>query len=173
VSYRDKSCLVMTEEINQRRFRTVTENRNLTDFDEIIICAEKDFDTEFYRRYTDRITIVNRNEEVERDYFTLTSQIEKRNMVYILKTGELTVGFNHKRADLTDYDIDIYFFGSDTPSEVNADYYFYFSPVIKANTEMVSDKEAAELYDMLTIKSDISSGRYTIIKDVKNFGSKL
>ena len=84
-----------------------------------------------------------------------------------------TFAFNHNKADMSGEIFDFYFFGSDTPKSVVADNYFYFYPVIKKNVDLVTEKQAKELYDILTIKIKSPSGRYSIVEDVKNFGSRI
>ena len=68
---------------------------------------------------------------------------------------------------------DFYFFGADTPRNVDADNYFYFYPVNKKNVDLVTEKQAVELYDIIEIKIRKTNGEYSIIEDVKNFGSRI
>ena len=67
--------------------------------------------------------------------------------------------------------LDLYFFGSSAPKDVEASEYYYFYPVIKSNVDLVTEKQAKELYDILEIK--IKNGKYYIMEDVKNFGSGI
>ena len=94
-------------------------------------------------------------------------------MSYIIDIENVKIVFNHKKTDLTGTPADFYFFGSDTPRDYTADNSYYFYPVIKANKEMAQIKEAVELYGPLTIKINGKTGGYSVVKDVKNFGSQL
>ena len=104
---------------------------------------------------------------------TLNSAIEKRSMSYTVDIAGVKFVFNHKKTDLSQSDADFYFFGSDTPVDYTAANSYYFYPVIKANMKMVEERQVTELYDTLKIKINTKTGRYTIIKDVKNFGGQL
>ncbi len=173
VSYRNEDYLIMTENINHRRFTSVMNNVNITGYDEIFYCPESDFDTEFISQFCDNITVVKDTGTYSNDTIHLTAEIEKRSMAYFADIGGISFAFNHKKTDLSHNHTDFYFFGSDTPKDYSADNSYYFYPVIKANAEMVQQIEVTELYDILTIKINVKTGKYTIIKDVKNFGSQL
>ena len=173
VSYRDEDYLIMTENINHRRFISVMDSVNIERYDEIFYCPESDFDTEFISGYCDNVIVVDKTDTYANKAVYLTAEIEKRRMLYLFSIGDVDFTFNHKRTDLSANYADFYFFGSDTPRDYLADNSYYFYPVIKANKEIVQERKVTELYDMLTIKINLKTGNYTIIKDVKNFGSQL
>jgi len=173
VSWRGEDYLIMTENINHRRFVSVMDSMNIEKYDEIFYCPESDSDTEFISQFCDNITVVDSTGTYSNDVIYLSAKIEKRSMAYFADIGGVTFAFNHKKTDLSPDRTDFYFFGSDTPRDYSADNSYYFYPVIKANAEMIQEREVIELYDILTIKINVDTGKYTIIKDVKNFGSQL
>lgn len=173
ISSKDTECLVMTEKINESRFKNTLENIGIEYFDKVIYCPEKYEECEYINAYTDNVIIIDSTCTYKDDSFVLSSEIEKRSMAYVIDISGVKFVFNHKKTDLSEYNGDFYFFGSDTPKDVNAENCFYFYPVIKANVQMVSEKEATELYGVLTVKINQNTGRYTIVRDVKNFGSQL
>ncbi|MBR5521803.1 MAG: ComEC/Rec2 family competence protein [Oscillospiraceae bacterium] len=173
VSYRDKNYLIMTENINNKRFTAVMNTQNIDSYEEIFYCPESKFDTEFISQFSDKIIVIDSTGTYENDIVSISAEIEKRSMIYVMNVGNVDFVFNHKKADLSKIQGDFYFFGSDTPEEVSVENCYYFYPVIKANKQMAEDKEAVELYDILTIKINLKTGNYSIVKDVKNFGSQL
>lgn len=173
VSYDDENHLIMTENINHNRFKTVMNNLDIEEYDSIFYCPESDYDTEFISQFCNNITVVDKSGFYPGPVVKLTAEIEKRSMAYKIDIGGVIFTFNHKKTDLSATDADFYFFGSDTPKDFSADNSYYFYPVIKANREMTQERQATELYDILAIRINLKTGKYSIVKDVKNFGSQL
>lgn len=169
----DGDYLILTENINHRRLQTVTEKYDTTRFDCIFYCPEGDYDTEFISSLCNNIIVIDKTGTYQQGMITLNSAIEKRSMSYTVDIAGVKFVFNHKKTDLSQSDADFYFFGSDTPVDYTAANSYYFYPVIKANMKMVEERQVTELYDTLKIKINTKTGRYTIIKDVKNFGGQL
>ncbi len=173
VSQEDKNCLVVSENINSTRFRQITDNFKIEKYDEIIVCSKKAADIEMYMDYTDNLKVADNVGTYSNDLCRLYFDKDKQTYSYILSVGDVQFGFSHNKADMSDYNLDFYFFGADTPQAVTADNYFYFYPVIKKNIEITQEKQAAELYGMLTVKIKTSTGRYFIVEDVKNYGGRI
>ncbi len=173
ISYKDKDYLIVSENITESTFEKILKNEKYDSFDEIIICADKTADTEMYGKYTGKITDITKSVCYNNELLSVASDIKSRNSCFVVNISGFRTGFNHNKADLSEYELDTYFFGSDRPEAVEAKKYFYFYPVIKANMEMVADKNAKELYDTITIKINRKTGKYIIVKDVKNFGGQL
>ncbi len=173
ISYDDKNYLVATENINHTRFTQIYNNLELDKFDEIIYCGKKDADKEWYSAFTDNLVDLSAENTYKNNLFNISVSIDNKRKAYIIDINDVKIGFNHNKTDMTAYNLDMYFFGSSTADDVWADNLFYFYPVIKKNADLVSEKQATELYDILTIKIKLSTGRYSIVEDVKNFGSRI
>ena len=171
ISYRDENYLIATENINHLKFADMADRLAIDCFDEIIVCSLKDADADFYSGFTQKLTQLNDTSVYDNDIFTVSAVLKNRQMKCIVDIAGVTFGFNHNKADLSGSQLDFYFFGSSTPADVNADNCYYFYPVIKKNVDLVTEKQAKELYDILTIR--ISNGNYSIMEDVKNFGSRI
>jgi len=173
VIYRDKNYLVATENINDKRLTEVTQQLGIDKYDEIICCMKTEADDEMYTIFSDKVTIISQSGVYESDIIEIDTQVNNRRMSYLIHIGELDIGFSHNKADLSEKDIDLYFFGSDIPGDFKATESYYFYPANKKQTEIIKEKHAAELYDVLTIKAKLPDGSYRIVKDVKNFGNQL
>ena len=171
ISYREENYLVATENINYSRFNDIISQLNVDSFDEIIVCSLKEADEEFYNQFTEQLTVINSTESYHNDVLTIETSVRNRQMSCVVDVSGVSIGFNHNKADLSGRQLDFYFFGSSTPAAVDADNYYYFYPVIKKNVDLVTDKQAKELYDVLSIK--IRNENYSIMEDVKNFGSRI
>ena len=171
ISYREENYLVATENINHSRFNDIISQLNVESFDEIIVCSLKEADEEFYNQFTEQLTVINSTKSYHNDVLTIETSVRNRQMSCVMDVSGVSIGFNHNKADLSGRQLDFYFFGSTTPADVNADNYYYFYPVIKKNVDLVTDKQAKELYDVLSIK--IRNENYSIMEDVKNFGSRI
>ena len=173
ITAKDKNYLLATENINQNRLTTVCENLVIDQFDEILVCSLKQPDTEMYFEYTESLKWASVTGEYYIGDYVVDVNVKSRQMFCNLDIYGTTFAFNHNKADMSGEIFDFYFFGSDTPKIVEADNYFYFYPVIKKNGDLVTEKQAKELYDILTIKIKSPSGQYSIVEDVKNFGSRI
>ncbi len=173
ISYKNKDYLVASENINEITLTDFLKYEKADYFDEIIICSEKSANTDLYSQYTDKITAIDKSGIYKNDIFSVESDIKNRKMAFVVDISGFRTGFNHNKADLSQYNLDTYFFGKDCPQAVDADNCYYFYPVIKANKSMAMQKNAKELYDTINIKINIKTGEYFIIKDVKNFGGQL
>ena len=169
----DDNCLIVSENINSTRFRKIMEYLKVENFDEIIVCSKKSPDFEMYNKYTDKITVADSDGLYKNSICNLTARLYKRTYSYIFDVGSVRFGFSHNKADMSADNLDFYFFGADTPRAAEADYYFYFYPVIKKNIDITQEKQASELYDTLTVKVNVSNGRYYIVEDVKNYGGRI
>ena len=167
----DKTYLVATENINQSTFKDAMEDVKIYKFDEIIFCSLKTADTEMYSQYSDKVTVVSKTENYIKDSFAINSFVRNRQMCCIIDIQGVKIGFNHNKADMSGKEIDLYFFGSSAPDNLDAENCYYFYPVIKKNGDLVAEKQAKELYDILEIK--IRNGKYYVMEDVKNFGSGI
>ncbi len=173
ISYDDKNYLVATENINHTRFAQIYGDLQFDEFDEIIYCGKKDADKEWYFAFTDNLVDLSAENTYKNDLFNISVNNDNKRKAYIIDINDVKIGFNHNKTDMTAYNLDMYFFGSSTADDVQADNLFYFYPVIKKNADLVSEKQVTELYDILTIKIKLSTGRYSIVEDVKNFGSRI
>ncbi len=171
ISYKDENYLIATENINHSKFADAIDQLDIDSFDEIIVCSLKETDEELYSQFTEQLITINDTQNYSNKVFTIDTYLKNRQMTCVIDIAGVSFGFNHNKANLSDKNLDFYFFGSTTPADVNADNFYYFYPVIKKNIDLVSDKQAKELYDMLTIK--IKNGNYSIMEDVKNFGSRI
>lgn len=173
ISYDDKNYLVATENINRTRFAQIYGDLQFDKFDEIIYCGKKSDDIGWYSDFTDNLVDLSAENTYENDLFGISVNIDSKRKAYIIDINDVKIGFNHNKTDMTDYNLDMYFFGSSTADDIQADNLFYFYPVIKKNADLANEKQATELYDILTIKIKLSTGRYSIVEDVKNFGSRI
>ena len=130
-------------------------------------------DTDFYFNHTENLKIADKTGEYIVGDVTVYCNIKNRQIQCVADVYGTTIGFNHNKADLSGLGLDFYFFGADTPRNVDADNYFYFYPVNKKNVDLVTEKQAVELYDIIEIKIRKTNGEYSIIEDVKNFGSRI
>ena len=173
ITENDKHYLIATENINSGRFESVKQQLEIENFDEIIICAKVKPDIDFYFNHTENLKIADKTGEYIVGDVTVYCNIKNRQIQCVADVYGTTIGFNHNKADLSDLGLDFYFFGADTPRNVDADNYFYFYPVNKKNVDLVTEKQAVELYDIIEIKIRKTNGEYSIIEDVKNFGSRI
>lgn len=173
ISYQDTNFLVATENINQTTFRYLMEDFTFEMFDEIIYLGKKDADADFYSQFAHRFTDCTDKNYYKNDIFDIEKHSYRKRNAYIIDINNVRIGFNHNKMPMTDYNLDFYFFGSSAVNDIQADNCYYFYPVISKNVDLVTEKQATELYDILTIKIKLSSGKYSVIKDVKNFGSRL
>jgi len=173
ITAEDRNYLLATENINQNRLDEICEDLFIEKFDEILVCSFKQPDTEMYLEYTESLKWASVTGEYYIGDYVADVNVKNRQMCCKLDVRGTTFAFNHNKADMSGEIFDFYFFGSDTPKSVVADNYFYFYPVIKKNIDLVTEKQAKELYDILTIKIKTPSGRYSIVEDVKNFGSRI
>ena len=171
IESRNDTTLIATENINYSTFKDIVEDLKTDRFDHIIVCSLKDADTDMYSEYSDDITVISDTGCYENDLFAINTQVSKRQMSCVIDISGVRIGFNHNKADMSGKDLDFYFFGSSAPKSVQAYNCYYFYPVIKKNIDLVTDTQAKELYNIIEIK--IKNGRYSIVKDVKNFGSGL
>ncbi len=173
ITAEDRNYLLATENINQNRLDKICEDLFIEKFDEILVCSFKQPDTEMYLEYTESLKWASVTGEYYIGEYIADVNVKNRQMCCKLDVRGTTFAFNHNKADMSGEIFDFYFFGSDTPKSVVADNYFYFYPVIKKNVDLVTEKQAKELYDILTVKIKTPSGRYSIVEDVKNFGSRI
>ena len=173
ITENNKHYLIATENINSGRFEAVKQQLEIEQFEEILICAKEKADTEFYSEYTENLKVVYESGKYTVGEVSVYCNIKNRQMRCVADVYGTSIGFNHNKADLSGTDLDFYFFGADTPKNVEADNYFYFYPVIKKNVDLVTEKQAVELYDIIEIKIRKTNGEYSIIEDVKNFGSRI
>ncbi len=169
----DKNYLLASENINRNRLNIVKEELYIDKFDEILVCSLEQPDTDMYFEHTESLKWASSAGRYYIGDCVVDVNLKNRQMYCKLDVYGTTFAFNHNKADMSGEIYDFYFFGSDTPKAVEADNYFYFYPVIKKNVDLVTEKQAKELYDIITIKIKRPSGRYSIVEDVKNFGSRI
>ncbi len=173
ISYKDENYLVAAENINNRKLEKRLEELKTDSFEDVILCTNRQPNTDLYSEYSDSIITVNSEMEYNNGLFSVKASVRNRAAGYIINLSGCEIAFSHNKADFTGHTPDIYFFGKEAPKDIVADNYFYFYPVVKATTEMAAQKQAVELYDTLTVKIHAKTGKYTIVKDVKNFGGQL
>ncbi|MEG1782295.1 MAG: ComEC/Rec2 family competence protein, partial [Oscillospiraceae bacterium] len=164
--------LILSENISVKRLSEFIYANNLTHFDKVYLCEDEPTGKGAIYEYSHMVEEVRKSQKYKEDNFYLISNIYGDERVYYLGVGGTVIGFSHGGA-VIQKPCDFYFFTREVPHGVRAENIYYFTPLLKRQTEAAQDLSAQRLIYDLKIKINTKNHTYKIVKDVLNFGDEL
>lgn len=167
VSYKNETSLILSEFMTAKKATSKLSNTNKTRYDEVFLCTKDKINTDSLEKITDKITDMSSQTQSQNGHMLIKSEIDKNQNKFTLYIGDKTIAFGHKKVNLELHEnVDLYFLGNDKPKSIVASNVFIFGNTPK----WMNVEDIQELSAELTIKINLKTGEYKIVKDVYNFG---